>query len=325
MLPVPKLLRYSEDSEPGISRHKRGKTFYYKLPNGEALQKDDALQRINALGLPPAYTDVWICIDEFGHLQATGRDEKGRKQYRYHNHWAEFRATQKFDKLVEFGEYLPSLRRRVRRDLKENAPSKKYASAALVRLIDKTSMRIGNQTYADENGSYGATTLRRKHLEYENGELTFNYKAKGGKEVSVRMHDKLLHNTLENIDNLPGHRLFQYISSGGDKCVLDSSDVNQYIGEEFSAKTFRTWRGTVAAFEVAAKVENPKIKEMSEAAAKELHNTPAICRSSYIHPKVIDLTTANFEDRKEMIGVLQGVSKRGLRKYESQCLAFLKA
>ncbi|CAM3743483.1 DNA topoisomerase IB [Litorimonas haliclonae] len=325
MLPVPKLLRYSEDSEPGISRHKRGKTFYYKLPNGDALQKDDALQRINALGLPPAYTDVWICIDEFGHLQATGRDEKGRKQYRYHNHWAEFRATQKFDKLVEFGEYLPSLRRRVRRDLKGSAPSKKYASAALARLIDKTSMRVGNQTYADENGSYGATTLRRKHLEFEKGELVFNYKAKGGKKVNVRMNDKLLHKTLEKIDNLPGHRVFQYISSGGDKCVLDSSDVNQYIGEEFSAKTFRTWRGTVAAFEVAAKVENPKIKEMSEAAAKELHNTPAICRTSYIHPKVIDLATASFEERTERIAVLRGVSKRGLRKYESQCLAFLKS
>ena len=324
MQPVPKMMRYSDDSEPGISRHKRGKGFYYKLPDGSPLEAEDNLLRVKSLGLPPAYKDVWICADEFGHLQATGRDVKGRKQYRYHDKWAEFRAVQKFEKLIDFGDYLPSLRRRVRRDLRENTPSKKFASAALTRLIDKTSMRIGNQSYADENGSYGATTLKHKHVKYENGVLVFRFKAKGGKDVSHTMNDKILHNTLEEIDSLPGQRLFQYLSENGDICALDSSDVNQYIGDAFSAKTFRTWRGTVAAFRVASRMETPTIKSMCEAAADELHNTPAICRSSYVHPKVIDLASAETNVRAEVIKKVSGASKRGLRKYEAQCLSFLK-
>ncbi len=325
MHPVPNLMRYSEDSEPGISRHRRGQNFYYKLPDGKTLKAEETLTRIKSLGLPPAYEDVWICIDEFGHLQATGRDSKDRKQYLYRQDWAQFRATQKFDKLVDFGNYLPSLRRRVRRDLRQKTATKKFASAALTRLIDKTSLRIGNQTYADENGSYGATTLQHKHVSYDNGVLAFSFKAKGGKEVNLTMNDKTLHNTLEEIDSLPGQRLFQYISDNGDICALDSSDVNQYIGDEFSAKTFRTWRGTVAAFKVAVKDETPTIKAMSEAAAEDLHNTPTICRSSYIHPKVIDLTTAKIEDRTKALKEVSGVSKRGLRKYEAQCLAFLES
>ena len=186
-------------------------------------------------------------------------------------------------------------------------------------------MRIGNQSYADENGSYGATTLRRKHISYEEDELIFNFKGKGGKEVSFRMNDKILHQTLEKIDNLPGHRLFQYLSASGDICALDSSDVNQYIGEEFSAKTFRTWRGTVAAFKAAARTDNLTIKTMSEAAAKELHNTPAICRRSYIHPKVIDLATTENEIKTKKIDEGKDSSKRGLRKYEAQCLNFLRS
>lgn len=324
MQSVPKLMRYSEDSEPGISRHKRGKTFYYKLPDGKRLEAEETLTRIKSLRLPPAYEDVWICVDEFGHLQATGRDVKGRKQYRYHDKWAEYRATQKFDKLVEFGEYLPSLRRRVRRDLRENSPSKRYASAALTRLIDKTSMRIGNQTYAEENGSFGATTLRQKHLKYDGNSLIFDFNAKGGKKVNFVTNDEILHKTLEQIDTLPGQRLFQYISENGEVCALDSSDVNRYIGEVFSAKTFRTWRGTVTAFKVAARTESPTIKAMCEAAAAELHNTPTICRSSYIHPKVIDLSTTSPDKKASIMRELSSASKRGLRKYEAQCLLFLK-
>ncbi|WP_416876993.1 DNA topoisomerase IB [Litorimonas sp.] len=325
MRPAPNLMRYSEDSEPGISRHKRGQSFYYKLPDGKTLKAKETLTRIKSLGLPPAYEDVWICLDEFGHLQATGRDAKGRKQYLYHEDWAQFRATQKFDKLIDFGNYLPSLRRRVRRDLRDNTASKKCVSAALTRLIDKTSMRIGTQAYADENGSYGATTLRHKHVRYDDGSLVFNFKAKGGKDVKLTMNDKNLHNTLEEIDSLPGQRLFQYLSDTGDICALDSSDVNQYIGDEFSAKTFRTWRGTVAAFKVAVRNDAPTIKAMSEAAAEELHNTPAICRTSYIHPNVIDLATEEAGNRAKLIEKVSGMTKRGLRKYEAQCLAFLES
>lgn len=318
------MLRHSADSEAGISRRKRGKGFSYHSSSGETVKDEKTLERIKLLGLPPAYKNVWICADEYGHIQATGRDDRGRKQYRYHTAWSDFRAQKKFDRLADFAEALPALRRRLVRDLKQTEPSKSFVCAALTRLIDRTSMRIGNAHYAEENGSFGATTLKRKHVKFLNDRLSFDYRAKGGKRVRCTTSDKTLNKTLNMIDELPGQRLFQYIGETGDIYPLDSSDVNAYIGENFSAKTFRTWRGTVAAFEVGLSPEPMTIKALSEAAAETLYNTPAICRNSYIHPAVIGLADKTVVEKETLIKSLDTESVRGLRKSEAQCLAFLK-
>jgi DNA topoisomerase-1 len=324
---MPTLLRHSSDREPGISREKKGQngsSYTYRHANGKVVKHPKTLERINLLGLPPAYRDVWICADEHGHLQATGIDERGRKQYRYHEAWSAFRAQKKFDHLVDFAKALPALRRRVRQDLKRETPDKTFVSAALIRLIDRTSIRVGNQYYAKENGSYGATTLRRKHVKLSDDRLSLDFTAKGGKRVRCTTSDKTLNHILHRIDELPGQRLFQYLSETDDLCSLDSSDVNDYLRDGFSAKTFRTWRGTVTAFKTAAKADKPTIKTLSEAAASALHNTPTICRNSYIHPQVIELARMNPEEKALKMEAVSDAQIRGLRKAEARCLAYLE-
>lgn len=324
MKPVPHILRKSSDQEPGISRVRRGKGFSYHDPSGKTIQDPVQKARITGLGLPPAYDDVWICLDDFGHLQATGRDARGRKQYRYHVDWSEFRARQKYNNLVGFGEALPSLRRKVAKDLRQESPTKSMVSAALVRLLDRTALRVGNAYYAQENGSYGATTLRRKHVKFSEDRILFDYKAKGGKRVRTTTTDKTLHKTLEKIDELPGHALFQYIDDKGQRHSLDSSDVNDYIGEGQSAKIFRTWRGSVTAFHTACSEEDPTIKSLSEAAAEVLHNTPTICRNSYIHPAIIDFSKEDWSNRQRIQKGFASIHTRGLRRAEIDMLEFLK-
>ena len=324
MSALPQVLRYSSDKEPGLSRRKCGKGFTYITVSGDTVSDEATLERIKLLGLPPAYKDVWICADAQGHLQATGRDERGRKQYRYHTRWSDFRAQKKFDRLIDFADALPSLRRRIVRDLKQTRPTKSFVCAALTRLIDRTSMRVGNVHYAEENGSYGATTLKRKHIKFSEDRLSFDYRAKGGKRVRCTTSDKTLNKTLGLIDELPGQRVFQYIGETGDIHPLDSSDVNAYIGENFSAKTFRTWRGSVSAFEVGFQKTPVTIKAMSEAAAATLYNTPTICRNSYIHPAIIDLADMPPKEKERLLKKLKGDTQRGLRKSEAQCLAYLR-
>lgn len=311
---MPDILRYAEDSEAGISRIKRGETFSYLTPTGKALRCETALKRIKLLGLPPAYEDVWICADEFGHLQATGRDAKGRKQYRYHSRWREFQDRNKFDALPDFGRHLSYLRRKVRRDLRRRDNSKDFVCAAITRLIDQGALRVGHK----QNEAIGASTLKHRHIKFTAEGLSLDYRAKGGKRVRKQIKDKTLARQLQRIDDLPGRRVFQYIGQNGDIHPLDSANVNDYLGDGFSAKTFRTWHGTLAAFEIAMKEDGePTIKAMAEAAAKRLHNTPTICRNSYIHPSIVALAEDNTSK------TAKDISLRGLRKTERQLLSFL--
>lgn len=317
---LPHTLRHSSDREPGISRKAKGTRFAYYAPDGTHIRNEDELMRIETLGLPPAYSDVWICADARGHIQATGRDDKTRKQYRYHDLWRDFRDKNKYERLAEFGKDLPRIRAKVSRDLRRDIPDFRFVCAALTRLIDQGALRIGSQSYAGD--SYGATTLRTRHLKLTDDGFKLDFKAKGGKRVRKIIRDKTLARTLEQIDDLPGRDLFNFIDESGALRKIDSADVNAYIHDDFTAKTFRTWHGTVAAFE-ATHEDRPTIKSLSERAAKRLHNTPAICRSSYIHPKVIDLVGMDAKDRKELLAGLKTPPKRGLKQAERACLALI--
>lgn len=319
---LPNILRYSSDSEPGYSRRRRGAGFSYHYPDGKLVTRQTILDRIQSLGLPPAYQEVWVCRDEFGHLQATGRDEKGRKQYRYHDKWREFRDIQKFDGLADFANALPRIRSKISRDLRRETPDKNFVCAAITRLIDKGALRIGSRGY--EKNSYGASTLRTRHIKMTTNGLKLDFTAKGGKRVRKVIRDKKLAKILEEIDDLPGRHLFQFVNTSDEVIRLDSADVNAYLPEDFTAKTFRTWHGTVAAFE-AAQIEKPTIKSLCEAAALRLHNTPAICRSSYIHPKVIALAEMSEIERVERLYALTTQARRGLKKAEQSCLELISS
>ena len=304
-LRIPRLV-YTSDEQPGISRVRRGRGFQYLLPDKSHLKDRVELARIRKLGVPPAYTDVWICVQANGHIQATGFDAATRKQYRYHDQWRVFRDQQKFDQLAEFAATLPRIRRKVNAllhpDQKADVLSKEVAIAALVRLIDRTAIRVGGSSKM----SKGATTLDRKNVTYGEDMLRLRYRAKGGKRVSYSLRDSRLQKILEQIDDLPGKRLFQYIGSDGAVHPLDSGDVNDWLKEvsgmdTLSAKMFRTWHGSVAAMDAIASEEKPTIKQACEAAAATLRNTPAICRKSYVHPAVFDLIEMEAAERTAMI------------------------
>ncbi|WP_417610983.1 DNA topoisomerase IB [Parasphingorhabdus sp.] len=304
-LRIPRLV-YTSDEQPGISRVRRGRGFQYLLPDKSHLKDRVELARIRKLGVPPAYTDVWICVQANGHIQATGFDAATRKQYRYHDQWRVFRDQQKFDQLAEFATTLPRIRRKVNAllhpDQKADVLSKEVAIAALVRLIDRTAIRVGGSSKM----SKGATTLDRKNVSYGEDRLSLRYRAKGGKKVSCSLRDSRLQKILEQIDDLPGKRLFQYIGSDGAVHPLDSGDVNDWLKDvsgmdTLSAKMFRTWHGSVAAMDAIASEETPTIKQACEAAAATLRNTPAICRKSYVHPAVFDLIEMEAAERMAMI------------------------
>lgn len=293
-MPAPASLRYYPDSAPGISRRRCGRGFSYIGPDGRCIKDKQERNRLTALAVPPAYENVWITPYENGHLLATGIDAKGRKQYRYHPLWAEAQAEEKYAALVAFGETLPRLRRRVRRDLKGELGARVFALAAAVAMIDRLSLRVGNQVYAKTNRTYGTLTLKRQHLRLRDGKLLASFTAKGGKRVRRQIANRTLMRALQKIRDLPGADLLTWLDDDGTPRSLTSTALNDYIAEAtgtegFSAKTFRTWAGTLAAFEVALATDRPTIKAMSEAAADRLHNTPAIARSSYIHPQVIAL------------------------------------
>lgn len=302
---IPKLV-YVSDEEPGISRRRRGKGFQYLLPDRTPLRDSDELERIRKLGLPPAYTDVWICLKGNGHIQATGIDSASRKQYRYHDDWRTFRDRQKFDQLAEFARVLPRIRRKISILLKPGKKSdvfgKDVATAALVRLMDRTAIRIGGNSRT----SKGATTLDLRNVKYENGALHLRYRAKGGKRVQCSLRDTRLQKILEMIDDLPGKRLFQYMGFDGEVHPLYSGDINDWLKrvsgrEAVSAKMFRTWHGSVAAMEAIRRSQKPTMKIACEAAAEILRNTPAICRKSYVHPAVLGLVEMEPEDRAALI------------------------
>lgn len=329
MSKLPSFLTYSSDTQPGLSRIVRGKGFSYHTVDGAKVEDAPTLARIAGLGLPPAYREVWICATDHGHLQATGRDEAGRKQYRYHEKWRDWRDRLKYAALTDFGAALPALRARVRRDLGRESPDKAFVCAALVRLIDRASLRVGSQDYTDSNGSFGATTLLSRHVKITDGGVKLDYKAKGGKRVRKQLSDRKLHQVLQAIDDLPGREMFCWLDEDGEARGIDSADVNAYLAEtlegDFTAKSFRTWRGSVEAFAHACEAvdagEAVTIKAMSERAAEALHNTAAICRSSYIHPDIVAL--GETEAPGKAIKACRGERLDGLRVAEAEMLSFL--
>jgi DNA topoisomerase I len=334
----PKLLRqaglvYVSDRDPGITRRKRGRGFSYHLPGGNPLTDTSDRERVARLAIPPAYRSVWICALADGHLQATGYDDRGRKQYRYHDRWHALRDEHKFEQLIPFGNALPALRRRVLTDAQRLDDPERATLAALVLLLDIAHLRVGNRQYVAENGTYGATTLLKRHVRFGEG-LELQFLAKGGKKVRRHLRAPRLQRILESIADLPGRELFVWQDETGSVHSIDSSQLNRYIGEisgaPASAKTFRTWGGTLAAFSAAlsrlSKDERPTIKFMAEAAADELSNTPAISRKSYIHPKVLEIASDPLVGERLKVQASEPLPRRdGLRADEQRLLAFLES
>ncbi|HSB11725.1 MAG TPA: DNA topoisomerase IB [Blastocatellia bacterium] len=293
-------LRYVTDARPGITRRRAGQGFVFIDPEGMPIRDREEVRRIKALVIPPAWTSVWICPRSNGHLQATGRDSKGRKQYLYHKRWREIRDESKYNRLVPFGESLSKIRRRVGRDLRLPGLPRDKVLATVVKLLDKARIRVGNDQYARENGSFGLTTLRNRHVNVAGSNVRFEFKGKSGKQHSVGINDQRLARIIRQCQEIPGYELFQYKDDSGEYQSIDSSDVNDYLreitSEEFSAKDFRTWSGTVAAAATlrelgsADSVRQAKknITEAISTVAEFLGNTPSVCRKCYIHPDVIE-------------------------------------
>jgi DNA topoisomerase I len=292
-------LRYVADAEPGIRRLRRGRGFGYLDPEGRALRDPEHLARIRALAIPPAWTEVWICLDAVGHIQATGRDQSGRKQYRYHARWLEERSSAKYLQLAAFGRRLPALRDQVETDLRRRGLAADKVVATVVWLLDNTLIRIGNDAYAIANKSFGLTTLRNRHVEITGQTLRFRFVGKSGKSWQLRLSDRRIARTVRAIQTLPGQRLFQYRDDEGTLRQVASNDVNAYIravmGETFSSKDFRTWGGTVRALSLLARTPPPAtraeerrvLNAVVDQVARELGNTRAVCRACYIHPRVL--------------------------------------
>ncbi|HEU5315256.1 MAG TPA: DNA topoisomerase IB [Chloroflexota bacterium] len=293
-------LRYVSDHTAGIRRKKDGEGFTYVKPDGEKVSDERTLVRIKSLAIPPAWTDVWICPSANGHIQATGRDAKGRKQYRYHPRWREVRDAVKYDKMLDFARALPRIRKRVEQDLSRPGMPREKVLAAVVKLLEQTKIRVGNGEYAAQNKSYGLTTLQDRHVKVEGTTLRFKFKGKSGKEHEVELQDRRLAKIVRACRDLPGQELFQYVDEEGVRRDVTSGDVNAYIreiaGEEFSAKDFRTWAGTVLAARFLRECERCETESEGkkvlvrciEAVAAELGNTVAVCRKCYVHPAVLE-------------------------------------
>ena len=327
-------MRHSSDTEPGISRKRIGRYWAYFGSDGKRITNRDEIDRLNAIGLPPAYENAWFCADPEGHLQATGVDARGRKQYRYHAQFREKRDSAKYEGLVEFGKALPKLRRRVEQDLKRRKLDRDTVLAAVVRLLDTEHIRIGNEQYARENKSFGATTLRTRHLRRKGQGLMMRFTGKHGIVHEVRITDSNLKRICKRCQELPGQMLFQYVNGDGEPKPITSGDVNEYIkqatGGDFTAKHFRTWSASVIAFEqMLKKAEDARIsvKTVVEPVAEALGNTPAISRKSYVHPKLLECVKENPRDplggidrprgRKRLssaeVGLLEFLARRGRR------------
>lgn len=293
-------LRYVSDARPGIRRQGGDDGFSYRRPDGRAVDDEPTLRRIAALAIPPAWTDVWICPLANGHLQATGRDARGRKQYRYHSRWRAVRDEAKYERTIAFGRALPRIRERVRRDLALPGLPREKVLAAIVDVMDLTSIRVGNEEYARENKTFGLTTLRNRHVRVDGSEIRFRFRGKSGKEHRISLHDPRLARIVKRCRDVPGYELFQYIDDAGDHHPVDAADVNAYLreasGEDFTAKDFRTWNGTLTAalalerFEPFASPAEAKrnIARAIELVAAQLGNTVAVCRKCYVHPAVLD-------------------------------------
>ncbi|GAA4857258.1 DNA topoisomerase IB [Luteimonas vadosa] len=330
-------LRYVSDTLPGITRRRRGKGFSYRAPDGTPIRDRDELARIRSLAIPPAYQDVWVCRDPRGHLQATGRDARGRKQYRYHPQWATVRGDGKFDRVVAFGEALPKLRRRLRTDLALKGHPRDKVLAIVVAIMAETLVRVGNGDYARSNKSYGLTTLRDRHARFASGgRVRLAFRGKGGQDHDIAIDDKRLARLVRGCQQLPGQTLFQYRDDDGTLQPVDSGMVNDYLrgvmGEDFTAKDFRTWGGTLHAIRCFGRTPLPDGKPGEEPSARafaavenevvrqvasELGNTASVCRKAYIDPVV-------FEGWRDGSLARCARDARGQRQWEQAALRFLK-
>jgi DNA topoisomerase-1 len=327
-------LRYVDPQDPGIRRVRRGRGFGYVDAKGARVTDKKTLERVASIVIPPAWQDVWISPHAIGHIQATGRDARGRMQYRYHPLWAQVRDATKYERTIAFARALPRLRRRVARDMRLRGLPRRKVVAAAVRLLDTALIRVGNEEYARENRSFGVTTLRGRHAKVSGATLQLTFRGKSGKEHSVELMDKRLARVIRACQDLPGQHLFQYVDDEGEIQRIDSEDVNDYLGEvmgeEFSAKDFRTWAGTVLTVRALLDTEesvpgkqalNAAVKEV----AAQLGNTPTVCRKCYIHPEVIDAyLDGSLADAADGQIRSSGSSPAGLRADERLVLAVLR-
>ena len=313
---LPPDLHYVDDTLPGITRKRLRGTFRYFAPDGKRIVDQDEIQRINALSVPPAYVDVWICADPRGHLQATGRDARGRKQYRYHARWREVRDASKYSRLQAFGLALPKLRKQLETRLAAPGFSRDKVMATVITLLDATLIRVGNTQYAKDNRSYGLTTLRSRHVDVSGTTITFQFRGKSGVEHQISVKDRRLARIIKRCLEIPGQNLFQYLDEDGVRHSITSSDVNAYLktltGADFTAKDYRTWAGSALALAVLRELHwEPEsdakrhVVDMVKNVAKQLGNTPAVCRKCYIHPAVLE----GF-----MLGALAQLPKPRVRK-----------
>ena len=332
-------LRYVSDDRPGYTRKAKGEDFDWLDADGEPIRDEQRLLRIKRLAIPPAWTEVWVSPLANGHIQATGRDARGRKQYVYHDRWREVRDENKYDRIISFGKTLPKIRRRIARDLKLAGLPRNKVLATVVQLLERTFIRIGNEEYARENKSFGLTTMKDRHVEVKGAKLRFRFRGKSGREHEVDVTDGRIANIISKLQDLPGQDLFQYVDHDGKVRDITSQDVNEYLreitGEDFSAKDFRTWAGTVLtaiALNAQEQFETPKQAKLNintaiKAVAKILGNTPAICRKCYIHPAVLE----NYLDQKSIDGLKQttedALKKEDVdpRSSEAAILKFLKS
>jgi DNA topoisomerase-1 len=329
-------LRYVTDDRPGITRSGSAGNFRYASASGKRITDDSTLARIKALAIPPAWSNVWICTNEQGHLQATGRDARGRKQYRYHARWRKVRDQSKYERLPAFGAALPRIRAQVKRDLSSPGLPREKILAIIVVLLESTHIRVGNEEYARDNKSYGLTTLRNQHVDVKGQTIRFHFRGKSGKSHEIDLHDRRMARLVKRCRDLPGHELFRYVDEAGDPQPIDSSDVNEYLRliaqEDFTAKEFRTWAGTLLAArgltdltiaETAAEAHS-NVVAMVKVVAVELGNTPAVCRKCYIHPAVL----VAYKDQSGLDRWVKARAdargKRGLKLEEIALLGFLR-
>ncbi len=323
-------LRYVTDASPGWTRRRSGKRFAYFDADGRRIRDAQQVKRVDSLAIPPAYRDVWICPDPKGHIQATARDDRGRKQYRYHAKWQEVSATIKFERMIAFGDRLSRIRRIVSRQLRQPGMSRDKVLAAVVQLLDLTLIRVGNDEYAKQNRSYGLTTLQTRHVQVNGTKMTFGFRGKSGIEHRISLQHKALAAFIRSCLEMPGRELFQYVDDNGRRRAVTSVDVNAYlqsIGDpSISAKDFRTWGASAMALgdlrerTFSSTTEGKRAtREMFKAVAERLGNTAAVCRKSYIHPHVVDCFLG------ERLATIEVIPKRGLNAHEAAFLSLLKA
>ncbi len=322
-------LVFVTDSEPGISRRPLAHGWAYYDAEGHRIADRDEIDRLNRIALPPAYRDAWFCPHPNGHLLATGIDARGRKQYRYHPDFRAERELMKYDALAAFGRRLPLLRRRVERDIASGGLTRERAVASVVRLLDSGAIRVGNEAYAKANRSFGATTLRTRHVSVKGKALHLRFRAKSGKVRELRLTDRSLIRFVRAVQDLPGQHLFRFRAEDGTSCPVGSSDVNAYLhetmGENFTAKHFRTWKATLIAFEMLVEVRGRvSMKELAARVSEQLGNTPAIARKSYIHPALLEVV-ADRTAQERLRGVVRLPRRtKTLSRHERGLIAFLE-